>query len=575
MPIISHRSTVKDSNLAHLPPLLQRIYENRGITQSSELVTDLSALLPYHGLDQIGQAVQRLHLALVKQESIVIVGDFDADGATSCALAITALQSFGATQLSYLVPNRFDYGYGLTPEIVALAIKRLQPTLIITVDNGVANHAGVNAAAAAGIDVIITDHHLPAETLPEPAIIVNPNKANCHFASKNLAGVGVIFYVMLALRAHLRDVGWFATHHLALPNMAHLLDLVALGTIADVVPLDHNNRILVYQGLQRIRHGLARPGIQALLQVAKRSAARLVASDLAFGVAPRLNAAGRLEDMSIGIACLLSEHYDLAYDIALQLDELNQKRKCIEQDMQEQARHALGQCEFKASPQLAPGLTLYHDSWHQGVVGILASRIKEQYHRPTIAFAKVSATELKGSARSIAGLHIRDVLSNIAAQYPQLIIKFGGHAMAAGLSLAIENYDKFSAIFAAEVAKHLTPADLQVSLLTDGELATTQFSLAVAQQLREAGPWGQAFPEPSFDGTFSVLEQRIVGTRHLKLYLRPSHSDLSIDAIAFNVDLTQWPNHRCNTIHAVYRLDVNEYQGLQRLQLLIEHLESK
>ena len=575
-PTIVHRdipSIPKD--LSHLPDVLQRVYANRGITHQAELNVDLKTLLPFSGLYRIEEVVARLHEALLKQQCIVIIGDFDADGATSCVVALTALRSMGATQLHYLVPNRFDFGYGLTPEIVQVAKTEFQPDVIITVDNGIANHAGVTAASQAGIDVIITDHHLPAATLPAPAIIVNPNQPNCTFASKHLAGVGVIFYVMLALRAHLVTHDWFTKNKLAVPNMADLLDLVALGTVADVVPLDQNNRTLIHQGIQRIRHNRARPGIYALLQVAKRTPSRLIAQDLAYAIAPRLNAAGRLEDMSVGIACLLCENQSEALHLAYQLDELNQQRKLIEQDMRDQALRALKQCHLELQESLPAGLSLYHKTWHQGVVGILASRIKEQYCRPTIAFAKVSETELKGSARSIVGLHIRDLLSNIAMAHPQLIKKFGGHAMAAGLSLELTHFEMFSRIFAAEVAQHLTEADLQATWLTDGELESVQFTLPLAKALREAGPWGQAFPEPTFDGTFEVLDQRLVGTNHLKLYLRPEDSNLSLDAIAFNIDVTQWPNYRCEKIYAVYRLDVNEFQNRERLQLLIEYFEER
>lgn len=554
----------------HPHPLLARIYNARGIRSEQDLERGLEHLFPYHALLGIEQAVRCLETALIQQQHIIIIGDFDADGATSTALAVSALQSFGARQVSYLVPNRFEYGYGLTPEIVEVAAQR-KPDLIITVDNGISSHAGVAQAKALGIKVLITDHHLSAEVLPAADAIVNPNQPSDMFPSKNLAGVGVIFYVMLALRSRLRETAWFQQNTSPEPHMGQFLDLVALGTVADVVPLDKNNRILVQQGLNRICAGKVRPGIQALLDIANRPAHRLTASDLGFAIGPRLNAAGRLDDMSLGIECLLAKDINLAREMAMQLDTLNRERQGIEQVMQQQAQQILAKLHFDKNVPL--GLCLFDAAWHQGVVGILASRIKDQFHRPVIAFACVNDDELKGSARSVAGVHIRDVLANIAVRHPELISKFGGHAMAAGLSLQRKHYKSFCAAFNAEVSRYLNLDDLAGKIYSDGELSTQEFNLETAQLLRGAGPWGQGFPEPVFDSTFNLIQQRLVGQRHLKMVLSQNNPQQLLDAIAFNVDIQQWPNHRCEKIHVAYRLDINEYRGKQNLQLIIEHLE--
>lgn len=552
-----------------LHPLLQRIYSARGITCSSELERSLQRLLPYEQLKNISQAVSCLYSALEKQQHIMIIGDFDADGATSTALAVTALQNFGATHVSYLVPNRFEYGYGLSPEIVQEAAKQ-QPDLIVTVDNGIASHAGVLKAKELGIAVLITDHHLPATTLPDAEAIVNPNQLGDTFPSKCLAGVGVIFYVMLALRKQLRELNWFRNKQLTEPNMAELLDLVALGTVADVVPLDINNRILVHQGLLRIKAGQARPGILALLEIAKRQLSKLSANDLGFAVGPRLNAAGRLDDMSLGIACLLAKDSKQARPIAQTLDELNSERRLIESDMQQQAFAELNKLQLNKN-RLPFGLCLYDDSWHQGVIGILASRVKDQLHRPVIAFAPVNEHELKGSARSVQGLHIRDALDAVATQHPELISKFGGHAMAAGLSLTKDKLAKFSKAFDQEVRKHLSEDQLCNEIYTDGELSETDLSFEIAELIQNAGPWGQAFPEPLFEGVFTILNQRLVGNKHLKLSLATANMQ-AIDAIAFNINPEQWPNFRIATILIVYKLDINEFNGKRNIQLIIEHL---
>ena len=571
--IIVRREIPQDyPHLDHLPPLLKRIYSARNIATANELSKELKQLLPFSSLLGMDTATVRLVTALEKQQHILVVGDFDADGATSTALAVSALEAFGAKQVSYLVPNRFEYGYGLTPEIVAVA-KQKNPDLLITVDSGISSHAGVRHANALGIDVIITDHHLPGKELPPAGAIVNPNQPGDPFPSKCLAGVGVIFYVMLALRTHLNDTGWFEKQGLACPNMAQFLDLVALGTVSDVVPLDGNNRILVYQGLGRIRSGKTRLGIQALLQVSGRQRNTLCAADLGFAVGPRLNAAGRLDDMTVGIACLLAKDECLALTLAQQLDELNKERRVIEQHMQQEANVVVEKLHL--DKQLPHGLCLYYPEWHQGVVGLVASRVKEKVYRPVIAFAKVDEETLKGSARSIAGLHICDVLGRIATKYPELISKFGGHAMAAGLSLRLDQYETFKAIFAAEVSEHVDEEDLQPKLISDGELAVEEFTLETAQLLQEAGPWGQGFPEPLFDGTFKLIGQRIVGQRHLKVILQAPGSDHYLDGIVFNVNMDQWPNYRCDHVYIVYRMDINYYQGRCKLQLLVEEIRQK
>ena len=576
MIIIKRREPVTEIVMGknELPDILKKIYHHRGICPNISLEKSLSNLHSYNLLKDVDKAAQRIYKALVHNERIIIIGDFDSDGATSTAVAVSALTMFGAKHINYLVPNRFDFGYGLSPEIVDVAAKE-SPQLIITVDNGIANHQGVSRAKELGIDVLITDHHLAADTLPDADVIVNPNQPGDQFPSKNLAGVGVIFYVMLALRSLLRDKNWFAEQQIAEPNMASLLDLVALGTVADVVPLDYNNRILVHQGLLRIRHGQVRPGIKALLAIANRQESRVIASDFGFAIAPRLNAAGRLDDMSIGIKCLLEPDYQSAMVLAQQLDCLNHERKAIESQMQQDAFSALEQLKDLAQKSLPLGVCIYQADWHQGVIGILASRVKDKLHRPVIAFAKGSHGELKGSARSVQGIHIRDILANIANYYPELILKFGGHAMAAGLTIKEKNFAQFQKAFADEVAKKLTEDDLQHIIFSDGELPEYDFNLQLAEKLRYLEPWGQQFPEPVFDGEFQIHNQRIVGQNHLKLLLGIPNSERMIDAIAFNVDMNVWPNYHCQTIFAVYKLDINEYRGRQDLQLIIDYLEVK
>ncbi len=571
--IITQRAVTVSPELADagLPPLLQRIYAARGIACGSQLDCSLRVLHPYHQLRDIDRAVHEIAGALTRGERILVIGDFDCDGATSSALAVLALREMGAAWVDFLVPDRFRFGYGLSPEIVAEAIKR-EPNLLITVDNGISSVAGVAAAIDAGLRVVVTDHHLPGAELPAAQALVNPNQNDCEFPGKNTCGVGVIFYVMSALRRALAEQGWFEQQGIALPNLAKYLDLVALGTVADVVSLDGNNRVLVHQGLQRIRAGQARPGILALLEVAGRKRQSLVASDLGFAVAPRLNAAGRLEDMSIGINCLLTADPDEARRLAQQLDRLNEERKGIEQTMQEQALHWLSRFTPDADRVLPFGLCLYDEEWHEGVIGILASRIKERLNRPVIAFANAEGDTVKGSARSIPGVHIRDVLDAVAAANPGLLSKFGGHAMAAGMTLPRSQFERFSQAFDQAVRRQLSEEDLIARIETDGELSAAEMNLEMAQLLRNAGPWGQHFPEPLFDGCFDLLQQRIVGQRHLKLVLADPVSGFSVDAIAFNVDLALWPNDATRA-HVAYKLDINEFRGQTNVQLLVDYLE--
>ena len=549
-------------------PLLSRLYISRGVKSESELELSLSELLSFQDLKGIGAAINLLQQALLLQQRILIIGDFDADGATSSALAMKALAGFGARNVGYLVPNRFQFGYGLTPEIVEVA-KQKQPDLIVTVDNGISSLEGVAAAKSAGIKVLITDHHLAGSQLPDADAIVNPNQPGCGFAGKNTAGVGVIFYVMIALRAQLRTLNWFEQQLLPEPNLADYLDLVALGTVADVVPLDRNNRILVKQGLQRIRGGKSVAGIRALLEVSGREAQTLVASDLGFALGPRLNAAGRLEDMSLGIECLLCDDETLAFAMARELDELNQTRKEIESEMKQQALDSLSEVDIEAE---LVGVCLYNPDWHQGVIGILASRIKDRYHRPTVVFADAGDGEIKGSARSIAGFHIRDALDLLASRYPQLLEKFGGHAMAAGLSIKKTDFQVFAAAFDQVARELLNAEDLAQTVFSDGVLVSEHRSLEIAQLVRDAGPWGQHFPEPQFEGEFNIVQQRLVGERHLKLKLRVDDEQQVLDAIAFFVDLEKWPT-LATRLRMVYRMDVNEFRGQRSLQFVVEYME--
>ncbi|WP_339079785.1 single-stranded-DNA-specific exonuclease RecJ [Pseudomonas sp. TMP9] len=557
-------------DLGALPPLLTRLYAARGVQSAAELDKGLARLIPYQQLKGMSAAVDLLVHGLEQGQRMLIVGDFDADGATASTVGVLGLRMLGAAHVDYLVPNRFEYGYGLTPEIVAVALQRA-PQLLITVDNGISSVEGVAAAKAAGLTVLVTDHHLPGAELPAADAIVNPNQPGCEFPSKALAGVGVMFYVLLALRARLRDMGWFTAQRPE-PNLGELLDLVALGSVADVVPLDANNRILVHQGLARIRAGRARAGLRAILDVAGRDHRRITSTDLGFIIGPRLNAAGRLDDMALGIECLLCEDDALARDMAVQLDQLNQDRKAIEQGMQ---REALAQLKDLPLEDMPFGLCLFEADWHQGVIGILASRMKERYHRPTIAFADAGGGVLKGSARSVPGFHIRDALDAVAAKHPHLISKFGGHAMAAGLSLPEAYFADFAAAFDAEVRRQLCEDDLTGRLLSDGALSIEEFHLHLAKELRNAGPWGQHFPEPLFHGVFQLVQQRIVGERHLKVVLKSECGSLQLDGIAFGVDREIWPNPTVRWVELAYKLDVNEYRGQETVQLLIAHISPR
>ncbi|MDK9754775.1 single-stranded-DNA-specific exonuclease RecJ [Vibrio sp. D173a] len=561
-----------------IPAILKRIYINRGITDVAQLETSARGLHSYQQLGGIDQAVELLFQAINEQKRIIVVGDFDADGATSSALSVLALRMLGSNNVDYLVPNRFEDGYGLSPEVVDQALE-LGAEMIMTVDNGVSSIEGVRYAKENGITVLVTDHHLPGQVLPDVDAMVNPNLDSCAFPSKALAGVGVAFYLMMALCVYMRKQNWFAQQGMQEPKLMELIDLVALGTVADVVPLDENNRILVHQGLQRIRAGKARPGIQALIEVAKRDARRLVASDFGFALGPRINAAGRLDDMSFGVELLMSNNIHAARRMASELDGLNQTRKEIEEGMKQEAMAFCERLQFGENSELPYGLALFQRDWHQGVIGILASRIKEKFHRPVIAFADGGEGTIKGSCRSIPGLHMRDALDFIDTQNPGLIIKFGGHAMAAGLTIKEQDFERFSRLFDEVVKKELDEAALKGVIMSDGELKPEEFSMHVAEQLRSGGPFGQAFPEPIFDGEFKVLHQKLVGEKHLKLMLEPLYkghpTNVMIDGIAFNVDLRRWPDASVKTVRLAYNLDVNEFRGNQSLQLMIDLIEAK
>jgi single-stranded-DNA-specific exonuclease len=554
-------------SLGHEDALLDRIFSARGITALDQVENNLAQLLSPQELPDIDRAAMRLADAVIQQQKILIVGDFDADGATSVALCLLALKAMGAAQVDYLVPNRFDYGYGLSPEIVELAATQ-SPAVIVTVDNGVASVDGVALANAHGIDVIVTDHHLPGEVLPDAFALVNPNLANAAFSSKAMAGVGVAYYLLSWVRQELRRRGHFEQQGIAEPNMARYLDLVALGTVADVVPLDQNNRILVHQGLQRIRRGMTRPGIAALARVGKRELETLSAADMGFALGPRLNAAGRLQDMSVGIRCLVTDDPKEAMQLASQLDGLNQTRREIEQDMVADAQMILTQ--IKPAPD-EMGIAVYHESFHQGVVGIVAGRLREKFQRPAIVFADASdaSNELKGSARSIEGLNIRDVLDSIATRLPGLLLKFGGHAMAAGLSIKRAHLPRFQKAFDKAVRAQVTPDMLDAVMLVDGALAAQELNLQTVARLSAAGPWGNGFPEPQFSGEFTLVSQRVVGQDHLKLVL--SYDGQLIDAIAFRQPPLKEPVQQVNV---VYKPALNDYGGQQTLQLMVEFIEA-
>ncbi len=570
--IVRRDSAGADAIPETVPALLRRIYAGRGVRDAAGLELGLERLIPVRELGSIDAAVALLIRHFRQQGRITVIGDFDADGATSTALMVRQLRRLGFADVDFLVPNRFEYGYGLTPEIVALAAVK-QPALIITVDNGISSHAGVEAATHAGIETLITDHHLPAATLPAAAVIVNPNSPGEAFPSKALAGVGVAFYVMAALTRSMQEQGLVTEPK----PVADLLDLVALGTVADLVALDHNNRILVHQGLRRIRAGRCTAGIRALLEVAGKRLDNVVASDLGFQVGPRLNAAGRLDDMTIGIQCLLTDDAASARLLAGRLAQLNQDRKELELRMQQEALGTLA--DMRADDDSLPlGLCLFEEDWHQGVVGLVASRVKERTHRPVIAFARAEAGMLKGSARSVPGVHIRDVLDAVATRHPALIHRFGGHAMAAGLTLPAAHLEAFRTAFDAEVRGWMTVDDVHGVIHSDGPLASHDFTLDTARAVREAGPWGQAFPEPTFDGRFSVVERRILGDRHLKLKLRAGDEGGRGGAVCEAIAFRYFDHAEAEDVspgqqvEVAFRLDVNEYAGKERLQLLIEHL---
>lgn len=548
-------------------PLLNRLYQARGVASAQELEHSLQQLLRPQQLANIDQAVTLLLQAFHQQSRIVIVGDFDADGATSTSLTILALRQLGFKHVDYLIPDRFSQGYGLSVAVAEMVIAK-GADLVVTVDNGISSFEGIDLLKTNGIKVLVTDHHLPADHLPNADAMVNPNLADCSFPSKSLAGVGVAFYVMLALRGRMREENLFAG---AVPNLAELLDLVALGTVADVVSLDQNNRILVHQGLNRIRSGHCRPGIKALAEVSKRELSTLQASDLGFAIAPRLNAAGRLENMSLGVELLICDNMELARQLALELDSLNQIRKEFEQEMKTEALAICAKLPALAQKEQAHGIVLYQPDWHQGVIGILASRIKDQFHRPVIAFAQEAEESeyLKGSARSISGLHMRDVLERIDSLYPSLIIKFGGHAMAAGLTIHQDNFLKFQKIFDEVINLMIEPEQLEGIIYTDGELAPNELTLETAELLQYAGPWGQNFPEPLFEGDFKLLQQRVLNGKHLKLMVEQSNGVL-FDAIWFNADLRCFPDFSIKNIKLIYKLDINEFRGNRNLQLKLE-----
>ncbi|WP_404407980.1 single-stranded-DNA-specific exonuclease RecJ [Pseudidiomarina marina] len=560
---IHRRPTVAVGDWASgMPPLLAQILARRGIAETQQLDLGAKHLPHFNLLKGADVAAKILADAILQQQAICICGDFDADGATSTALMVSVLQALDAPQVSYIVPNRFADGYGLSPAVVAQA-QQQGAQIIVTVDSGISCHAGVAAAKAAGMTVIITDHHLPGAELPNADVIVNPNQPNCDFPSSNIAGVGVAFYVLLALRHELRERG------IETPNLAQWLDLVAVGTVADVVKLDGVNRILVQQGLQRIRAGYCRPGIAALLQVANRDPQQLQASDLGFAIGPRINAAGRLDDMAAGIECLLADNLTQAQQYALQLDALNKARRNIETEMREEAEAYVAQLNAD-SDRLPAALVLYQAGWHQGVVGIVAGRVKEQCHRPVIAFADSDDGYLKGSARSIPGLHIRDVLERVHSLHPNLIERFGGHAMAAGLTLAHENLNEFRQAFTQQVETWLGDEELTRTIWSDGELDADYLQEPFVRQLEAYGPWGQGFPEPIFDGEFRIVSQRLVGERHLKLVLETPQR-VVVDAIAFNIDLETWPDDSVQRVHAAYKIQLNHFRGRTSVELQLEH----
>jgi single-stranded-DNA-specific exonuclease len=571
LPIV-RREVTGASLSSDLHPVIDRIYRGRNIANLDDLENGLKGLTHFNVLKGMPQAAQILADAVVQNKRIIIVGDFDADGATSTSVCILALRAMGYHNVDFLVPNRFDFGYGLSVPIVDEAAKQ-GAEVIVTVDNGISCIDGVTHAKSLGMQVVVTDHHLPGDVLPPADAIVNPNQPGCEFPSKNLAGVGVAFYIMLALKAELQQQGHFEKAGLAPPNLASLLDIVAVGTVADVVVLDKNNRILVHQGLQRIRAGKCRPGIKALVEVANRDCAHLTSTDLGFVVGPRLNAAGRLDDMSQGIACLLEDETIQARMIAAELDALNKERREIETGMKAQAETVLEQMALDEG-DMPSALVVYREDFHQGVIGIVAGRLKEKYLKPVIAFAHQDDEIIKGSARSIPGVHIRDVLDEVNTRYPGVIEKFGGHAMAAGLSLPVAKLQDFEQAFVDIARAHMAKLDGNHALLSDGDLSSEELCLPFAHLLRQAGPFGQGFESPLFDGEFALLDQRLVGQKHLKMVLKSDGAN-EVDAIAFNVDLKLWPNAMVKRVHIAYRLDINVFRGQETVQLIVEQIEAR
>ena len=571
LPIV-RREVTGASLSSDLHPVIDRIYRGRNIANLDDLENGLKGLTHFNVLKGMPQAAQILANAVVQNKRIIIVGDFDADGATSTSVCILALRAMGYQNVDFLVPNRFDFGYGLSVPIVDEAAKQ-GAEVIVTVDNGISCIDGVTHAKSLGMQVVVTDHHLPGDVLPPADAIVNPNQPGCEFPSKNLAGVGVAFYIMLALKAELQQQGHFERAGLAPPNLASLLDIVAVGTVADVVVLDKNNRILVHQGLQRIRAGKCRPGIKALVEVANRDCAHLTSTDLGFVVGPRLNAAGRLDDMSQGIACLLEDETIQARMIAAELDALNKERREIETGMKAQAETVLEQMALNEG-DMPSALVVYREDFHQGVIGIVAGRLKEKYLKPVIAFAHQDDEIIKGSARSIPGVHIRDVLDEVNTRYPGVIEKFGGHAMAAGLSLPVAKLQEFEQAFVDIARAHMAKLDGNHALLSDGDLSSKELCLPFAHLLRQAGPFGQGFESPLFDGEFALLDQRLVGQKHLKMVLKSDGAN-EVDAIAFNVDLKSWPNAMVKRVHIAYRLDINVFRGQETVQLIVEQIEAR
>jgi len=571
LPIV-RREVTGASLSSDLHPVIDRIYRGRNIANLDDLENGLKGLTHFNVLKGMPQAAQILANAVVQNKRIIIVGDFDADGATSTSVCILALRAMGYQNVDFLVPNRFDFGYGLSVPIVDEAAKQ-RAEVIVTVDNGISCIDGVTHAKSLGMQVVVTDHHLPGDVLPPADAIVNPNQPGCEFPSKNLAGVGVAFYIMLALKAELQQQGHFERAGLAPPNLASLLDIVAVGTVADVVVLDKNNRILVHQGLQRIRAGKCRPGIKALVEVANRDCAHLTSTDLGFVVGPRLNAAGRLDDMSQGIACLLEDETIQARMIAAELDALNKERREIETGMKAQAETVLEQMALDEG-DMPSALVVYREDFHQGVIGIVAGRLKEKYLKPVIAFAHQDDEIIKGSARSIPGVHIRDVLDEVNTRYPGVIEKFGGHAMAAGLSLPVAKLQEFEQAFVDIARAHMAKLDGNHALLSDGDLSSKELCLPFAHLLRQAGPFGQGFESPLFDGEFALLDQRLVGQKHLKMVLKSDGAN-EVDAIAFNVDLKSWPNAMVKRVHIAYRLDINVFRGQETVQLIVEQIEAR